>query len=493
MTITDITGRVATPVATPPPSTPHPIFKVARTAWRGAEMTSWYAARLVVRFPKASALVASAAVASPWIDAWQAAVAGLAGAVTLVGSAEARVRASSLTALSRDVKRMRKIRRQYAAVMESARLCKTTGRGDAKTVRVPRLLKLGATPGGVELEVDAGPIGKSLADFRGQGDVLASSFRAHHIDYRSPSPGIVRLSLTLERPFKGDIEPATLPAPSGPGRLVIGLDLRGQPVERDTTMPVPVLIAGAQGAGKSGELWATLWALQQAGIPFRVRAFDPKGGVELAALKGNAYHYENNPARWPSFLQSAIRGLEARQADMVERGVESHTPTRDKPLDVMVIDELLTAIALSDSKAPVHIGDERTNPEKAFMVFLSQARAAGYWVIALSQLGQKQVVGPIMDLFGHKTCLRVGSDDLVRAIGYDSKICPAHDLVPGDETAGIGYMLDRFGQPVMYRAAKVEKSQRKEIAARMRVDSERYWAQTEWHERRKTQKGKEAA
>jgi hypothetical protein len=135
---------------------------------------------------------------------------------------------------------------------------------------------------------------------------------------------------------------------------VVGLDSFGDPVEKDVRLPNAFF--GMSGAGKSTEIWRILQGLQEAGIPHRVRVFDPKGGQEFVDLEHAAYYYERNPKNWPVFLERAFRALDARQAALRSNHARKNEFTRDSPLDIMIIDELLTAIAMSDAKTKIHVG-----------------------------------------------------------------------------------------------------------------------------------------
>lgn len=470
-----------------PLPTPLPLLKVARILWRGPEFTAWGIARTVVRYPRSTGVAVTLAVASPVLSAYHVAIASAIGAGTLCSSAESRVRLSTLSALSRGHKRVRRVRRRYAHVMVDAGLCKPGRVGEDK--RVPRLRKVAATSVGVLLTVDAGSLSMGLDAFKAKGDTLTSGFRALSLDYSSPRPGTVVLHLVMDDPFRRVIRFTDLPPADKPLHVVAGLSSRGHAVQRPLWLPT--LLVGAQGSGKSSEVWTILRALQETGVPFRARVFDPKGGQEFATLEDAAYFYERNPTKWIEFLERAFRALEARQAELRSRGLRENEFTEESPLDIMIIDELLTVMALSGTGAKVRAFGEKIPAADAFMVYLSTARSAGFTVIACTQLAQKATLGPVADLFSNRTILRVPSDDLVRVVGFDPKAYPAHEIAPVPTTAGIGYTQDEMGQVVKYRSAFQTNLERAKIATRMAEATRVQHEQTEWNKRAQADWAKE--
>lgn len=342
---------------------------------------------------------------------------------------------------------------------------------DAK--RMPKRLRVRPTPLGVAVTVDCGRISASPADVRAKADKLRAGFRCRDVKVKDLGGGTHLWQLNFDDPFKRIIPVAGLPKPSKPMHVVVGLDEDGQPIEKD--LRLPNLIVGMQGAGKSSEVWSTLHGLQESGIPHRVRVFDPKGGQEFGELEDAAYYYERNPTKWPQFLEHAIRGMEVRQAALRRAGLRKNPFTWEHPLDLMVIDELLTVLAMSSGQAKVTVGGKQIKASDAFMVFLSTARAAGYGILACSQLSQKSTIGDVRDLFGYVTCLRVNSDEIVNTIlgPGAAKLYPAHELPKTEATAGIGFFATETGIR-KYRAAYPSDRERARVVRRMAADTERF-------------------
>ncbi|MEV0725987.1 FtsK/SpoIIIE domain-containing protein [Micromonospora purpureochromogenes] len=343
----------------------------------------------------------------------------------------------------------------------------------ATTRRLPKRGRIRQTPLGVSIEVDAGSVSAGPADVRGKADKLRAGFRCRDVKVKDLGGGKHLWTLTYDDPFRRIIRVAELPAPSKRLNVVVGVDEDGVPIEKD--LRLPNLIVGMQGAGKSSEVWATLHGLQESGIPHRVRVFDPKGGQEFGELEAAAYYYERNPTKWPQFLEHAIRGMEVRQAALRKAGLRKNPFTWENPLDLMVIDELLTVLAMSSGSAKVKVGGTAIKASDAFMVFLSTARAAGYGLLACSQLSQKSTIGDIRDLFGYVTCLRVNTDDIVNTIlgPGAAKAYPAHELPKTEGTAGIGFFATETGIR-KYRAGYLNDRERARVVRRMKADTERF-------------------
>jgi hypothetical protein len=219
-------------------------------------------------------------------------------------------------------------------------------------------------------------------------------------------------------------------------------------------------------------VWTTLKALREAGIPFRLRVFDPKGGLELGDLAEAAFRYESLPSRWPTFLAQACEALKVRQEIMRKMSMNNGTtvrkiaePTEEFPLDLMLIDELVTVLAFSRGQdAKIRVWGSEMSAKEAFTVYLSQIRASLGSCIALSQLGEKNILGPARGMFPYISCLRVGPTekelvDILLGQGAHNAY-PAHELDANDPNmAGRGWVRSKGGV-IMYRAAFMDDDER---------------------------------
>lgn len=454
--------------------------------------------RLGVRLRAAGAFVVAYALASPGrvgafvfvaVEVFAAAALELALAVALAAgvvtaccarvailAAERQRSSLSVARLVKSIRLRRRVRRTWAKTLRHAGFEKPVRGGEPIT---PTHGRVRLTAVGVTTKVNVARTGATADQLRAKRGSLQSGFRAADVAVREIRPGTVRLDMRHTDPLRTMIDVDALPLAARRGFVVVGLDEDGLAVEKE--LRLPSLVAGAQGSGKSTEVWTTLYQLLKAGIPFRLRVFDPKGGQEFPDLHRVAYAYEDDPTRWPDFLGRALGGLAKRQAELRRRGIRNLTRyTDENPLDILVVDELVTVAAMS-GRAEVTFsgarGEKRTlKAGDAHMLFLSQGRSAGYTELACTQLAQKSVIGPhIMDLFGYRTCLRVGSDELVDVIlsipGAASRY-PAHTLDPA--RPGIGY-VDVHGTRgvVKYRAAMLTEDQRRWAIDAMAVQNRR--------------------
>lgn len=340
------------------------------------------------------------------------------------------------------------------------------------SARMPRIRRTFPTRTGVGLIVSTAAVGSGGAALRAKADVLRNGWRARDVRITDLRPGTVRIDVSYVDVFRRIVRASSLPRPSSRLHAVIGVDEDGRGVEKH--LALPNLVVGAQGSGKSSEVWTLLHALQRVGVPHRVRVFDPKGGQEFGELDGTAWRYEREPTKWGEFVKTALEALKVRQDILRKRRLRTNPFDEEFPLDVMLVDELVTALAFDRSK--VKIGSVQMSTSDAFSVFLSQGRSAGFTVVALSQLAEKAVIGPIRPLFSYVTCLRVGPTEteiVDMCLGASShKAYPAHELPADGSAAGIGWMRTERGV-VKYRAALLTEPERHAVVRRMRADTAR--------------------
>lgn len=464
------------PPHTPPPSgrTQSAKPRPARKRGPGQVVLGWWFAGLgaVARWPwwaaaAGLAIVATTPVTLRHLAGFVVAVAGICGVIFLAGSNRARF--EILPRMSRYRKRRRRIRSRWVAVMTDAGLVKSPVVAGI-SARMPRIRRTWPTRTGVGLTVSTAAVGSGGAALRAKADVLRNGWRARDVKVTDLRPGTVRIDVRYIDVFRRIVPVSSLPRPSAPLHVVTGIDEDNNGVEKH--LALPNLIVGAQGSGKSSEVWTLLHALQRSGIPHRVRVFDPKGGQEFGDLDGAAWRYEREPTSWGKFVQTALEALKVRQDILRKRGLRTNPFTAEFPLDVMLVDELVTALAFDRTK--VKIGGVQLSTSEAFGVFLSQGRSAGFTVVALSQLAEKAVIGPIRPLFSYVTCLRVGPTEteiVDMCLGSSAhKAYPAHELPADGSAAGVGWMRTERGV-VKYRAALLTEAQRRGVVRRMAADT----------------------
>lgn len=460
--------------------------------WRALHALPWVLAEVVTRYLLTSVVLGLAL----WHFADRTlTLVTLAMLLILAIGPDALTRASSLLFSLKLSYRLARIRLSWSSTMQRAKLYETVHIEDAlhspRSVpggrKVPKLKRWGRnlirrTPCGLALVVDGSNIGAGVDAFQGdQATTLKAKWKALDliVDSHPRRPYLTRLRIILKDPFALTIRPSHLPPPPLPptGVCAIGKDSDGNPVRKDARLPN--LLAGAPGSGKSSEVWMLLYALLLQKLPFRTRVYDPKGGQEFFDLADKAYRYCSDATGWCQFLEEAIAAMAAQQAALKAAGHRKWTPklADQFPMDIMIIDELVTVIAMmAGAKNDVVINGKKVPALKAFLVFLSQCRAAGFTCVACTQLTQKEAIGLIRDLFAYVTCLRVGSDEMVKTVLGDSKLYPAHQIPIGDDYAGIGFMNTDKG-PIKYRAAYLEDAERAEVARQIGELSARYRAE----------------
>jgi DNA segregation ATPase FtsK/SpoIIIE, S-DNA-T family len=212
--------------------------------------------------------------------------------------------------------------------------------------------------------------------------------------------------------------------------------------------------AGAMGAGKNSIGWSALRDL----APLirdgscRVWMLDPKR-VELAAGKGLAYRYADEPDDMHEVVEEYVEDLRETQRRLAETGDRKVTvPSREFPLNLLMMDEIGQLMAYGDAS-------HARNYRRWFAEIGSQGRATMHSMMGFVQEPTKDVV-PIRDLFTTRICLRVTTANHVdMALGDGARLRGAlADEIPNDPaTAGIGYVIrQRSRAPMRVRAAFVD-------------------------------------
>lgn len=445
--------------------------RLARTrTLQAIEWPLWAAARTTVRYPKASAVLSVAVTATTPVTLREM-TGVVVGASTVLGlrlyRSGSQASEPSLADVAKFRRRQKLIRRRWVTVMTDCGLARPHVYGGPERRR-PKILRMTAEPLGVRVTVNGSPVSAGVAAFLDKADKLRAGFSCLSVKVTTSPNHKIELHLRFENP-RHFIQPVTfaqLPPPRAYMAMPIGIDEDGHAVTKD--LRLPNLFVGAQGSGKSSETWTILRALVESRIPFRLRVFDPKGGIEHEELDGVAYEYVRNPAAWPQFLEHAHSALGARGAAMRARRMNKVKRfTTEFPLDVMLVDELLTALTFGGAGKKVKVNGASISAEDAFMTYLSTARAAGFTVLASTQLAQKEVLGKIRGLFSYLTVLRVApteKDILDVLLGSGaSKAYPAHELPADERYAGIGYMSMPRGV-VKYRGAFQTAAERRDVA-----------------------------
>ncbi|MGH3404551.1 MAG: FtsK/SpoIIIE domain-containing protein [Streptosporangiaceae bacterium] len=341
-------------------------------------------------------------------------------------------------------------RRHWHAVLTIARLAPTyRGR-----VVVPVLGKVTVT--GCTDRVSVRLVsGQSPADFADRAEGLAHGFRAHLCRVRTGKPGALLLELVRRDALAEPMAALVIPDITNLRALPIGKREDGR-LFAVRLLGTHLLIAGATGAGKGSYLWGLVRAMlpaMAAGL-VRVWACDPKL-MELAFGRAlfDAYgRYAADPADIASLLESAVAEMQARAARFAGRQ-RDHTPTREFPFVVVLVDEIafLTAYQ-ADRKL-------RDRILAALATLTTQGRAVGYCVVAALQDPRKEVLN-IRNLFPDKIALRLDEPsqvDMVLGDGARDRGGLCDEISTDPRTgAGVAYVrLEAAPDPVRVRAAFV--------------------------------------
>jgi S-DNA-T family DNA segregation ATPase FtsK/SpoIIIE len=325
---------------------------------------------------------------------------------------------------------------------------------------VPRLLGVRSNRWGDRVTVRLLP-GQHPDDWAKAAPRLAYTFQLREARaYTTNRPDRVVLHFARRDPLTGTVQPLPVPASPDLSNLNLGVREDGTAYHLRLTGS-HVLIAGATNSGKGSVIWSMLRSLA-GGIAsglVEVWAFDPKGGMELAAGVPlfTRFAYED-PDSMAGVLEEAVKRMRQR-ANRLRGVTRQHTPTVDEPLIVVVVDELAALTAyLTDRKV-------RDRIRESLGLLLSQGRAVGVHVIAALQDPRKDVL-PFRDLFPTRIALRMTEPeqtDMVLGDGARDRgaVC---DLIP-ETSAGVGYVvLDGVREPVRVRFSYLDDNDVTELA-----------------------------
>ena len=313
--------------------------------------------------------------------------------------------------------------------------------------------------------------GQCVADFAARADNLAHGFGALLCRVRTARSGAVVLEFV-----RRDALAAVIPALPIPARA----DLKALPVgRREDGLPwlvhlhgTHVLIAGATGAGKASLLWGLVRAmlpLMRRGL-VRVLAADPKL-MELAygrVIFDTYGAYAADPLSVADMLDQAVADMQARAA-MFAGHQREHTPTREHPFTVVLVDEVAFLTAYQPDRKL------RERIMNALATLTTQGRAVGYSVVAALQDPRKDVL-TIRNLFPDRIAMRLDEPEQVDMVLGDGARDrgAACELISPDPAAGAGVAFVRLEadpDPVRVRAGWVTDADIRAMAYQIAEDT----------------------
>jgi DNA segregation ATPase FtsK/SpoIIIE, S-DNA-T family len=297
--------------------------------------------------------------------------------------------------------------------------------------------------------------GQSVADFAARADNLAHGFRAILCRVRTARSGAVVLEFVRRDALAAIISAVPIPD---------HVDLKALPVgRREDGLPwlvklhgTHLLLAGATGAGKASLLWGLIRAMfpaMRAGL-VRVLAADPKL-MELAygrVIFESYGAYAADPASIVAMLEAAVADMQAR-ATVFAGNQRDHTPTREHPFVVVLVDEVAFLTAYQPDRKL------RERVMNALATLTTQGRAVGYSVVAALQDPRKDVL-TIRNLFPDRIAMRLDEPEQVDMVLGDGARDrgAACELISTDPAIGAGVAFVRVEadpDPVRVRAGWV--------------------------------------
>jgi S-DNA-T family DNA segregation ATPase FtsK/SpoIIIE len=330
----------------------------------------------------------------------------------------------------------------------------------------PRVLRVNApTPTIDRITVRLAP-GQSLRTWQDRQDEIAAMLNADAVGITRTRPQVIVLTVVRGNPFDQAILPPDIrDEPDGVDLAAIELgETEYGDVWTEPLIGQNWLWHGTMGSGKSSGIWCPLRYLGpmiRDGL-VRVWMADLKGGMETAQARPLFYRWadhveepdedEDAPEYAGEAALDMIRdfrdAMRQRQAMLRERGDRKFTVSRETPLDVLMIDELAMATALSSRSAT----NELT---KLLAEIMTQGRAPGFPVCAYVQEATKDIV-PMRELFTRRVCLATTSDsyvDMILGEGMRQRGALADEIPIDEDHAGIGFRVDsRSRNPIRVRA-----------------------------------------
>lgn len=212
------------------------------------------------------------------------------------------------------------------------------------------------------------------------------------------------------------------------------------------------LIVGATGSGKGSVIQAIIRQMacwKQDGL-VQLYGADPrraelKGYERTSLFEAVAFDLESIAAMVDSIVNDVLKPRQHASG-------RSFRLSSDRPLAVLIIDEF-SSLAQDKNFA-------KSGLYENLNVLLSQGRGDGVYVIAASQIGQKEVIGNLRQHFANRIALRVDTQievDMVMGagsleFGARPHLIPKANESNGYATAGVAYVnSEEFPRPIRVR------------------------------------------
>lgn len=284
-------------------------------------------------------------------------------------------------------------------------------------------------------------ISQDIEDYQERASTMARDYGARTARAFGASKGRVRIEFSYGPDPLAETIPA-LPIPATADEI----DFSAVPVGRtekgeDWTIDLGlhVLLAGATGSGKSGVLQQLVRSLAPAirdGLVV-VHAVDPKDGAELGPIEEMCAHYEDRePTQMADLLHAAVGMMRGSARSLKTEGLRKIQPTRDRPLHLIVIDEM---IDLTDPKGPDKKLAEQVRADLGFL--LRKGRASGFIVVGAVTDPRVEAL-PMRDGFPMRVGMRLATMQQTKMIlGDGARLRGARCEDIGEHEPGVAYVL----------------------------------------------------
>jgi predicted GIY-YIG superfamily endonuclease len=359
-----------------------------------------------------------------------------------------RLSGASVVAIITGMSRRRKVARLWPRAARAAKLVEPAMRG-----LEPRLARLGrarVTPAGVRATCRVGEVGKTVEHTARERQTLAAVMGCREVYIRKGKhPGLAILDFVWGDPLLKTIRLKDLPPIETSDRLIAGLTEAGQPIH--VGLDTSLLVVGLTGSGKSSQIWALLASLIATRVPFRLTVIDPKGGMELGALRHSHFtkYYATMPEEIAQVLHDSVDDMRQRAQQLAAKRIRKVVYSQQFPLEVLLVDEFLALTSFMN-------GNLRQRVERDLGLLITQGRAAGFTGIFATQGSQVDALGRVRTFITQRICLATDSiETTVAALGDKARHVARCDQITQSQR-GVGYMQDDDARLlVRYRGAYV--------------------------------------
>jgi S-DNA-T family DNA segregation ATPase FtsK/SpoIIIE len=291
--------------------------------------------------------------------------------------------------------------------------------------------------------------GTSPTDFETRVAELAHGFGAPSCRVVVEGPRRITLEFPRRDTLAEPLPALDLPDPVDLAALPVGVCEDGSEW-RLRLHGTHVLVAGVTGSGKGSVIWSAVRAMLPAidAGTAQVWAIDPKR-MELSYGRTLFAQYADTGEAAVAVLEAAVERMQDR-AERYAGKQRSHTPTKDDPFVLVVLDEVAFLTAYHPDR------DIRKRSENAIATLTSQGRSVGFAVLAALQDPRKEVMN-LRNLFPDKVALRLDEAsqvDMILGEGARDRGANAHLIDP--TLPGVGFVrLETSPAPVRVRAAYV--------------------------------------